>query len=216
MKRFLHVGCGHATKPKTTPVFAGPDWQEVRLDIDPDVKPDIVASITDLSVVDSGSMDAIFSSHNVEHLFEHEVPIAFGEFRRVLKPDGYVVITCPDLKSVARLIAEDKLDEPAYVSAAGPITPHDILYGHGASIRDGRIYMAHRGGFTAKSLYRTLAQAGFGTVATVDLKQRYELWAVGMVAGGARDGVVELLKQHAAHRGRPVVGSPSGQGQTTA
>ncbi len=202
MKRFLHVGCGHATKPKTTPVFAGPDWEEVRLDIDPDVKPDIVASITDMSVVESGSMDAIFSSHNIEHLFEHEVPIALGEFRRVLKADGYAVVTCPDLKSVARLIAEDKLMEPAYMSSAGPISPHDILYGHGASIRGGRTYMAHRGGFTAKTLHGALLSAGFGTAAAVDLKNSFELWAVGMVAQGQRDQTVTLLKAHAAHRGR--------------
>ena len=32
--KFLHVGCGHNDKTKTTDVFAGSEWQEVRLDID--------------------------------------------------------------------------------------------------------------------------------------------------------------------------------------
>ena len=43
------------------------------------------------------SVDAVFSSHNIEHLYPHEVPLALKEFMRVLKPDGFVLMTCPDL-----------------------------------------------------------------------------------------------------------------------
>ena len=35
MKSFLHVGCGRKRKNQTVQAFAGPDWQEVTLDIDP-------------------------------------------------------------------------------------------------------------------------------------------------------------------------------------
>jgi predicted SAM-dependent methyltransferase len=83
-----------------------------------------------MSAVASGSVDAIFSSHNIEHVYPHEVPQALGEFLRVLSDDGFAVITCPDLQSVCALVAEDKLLEPAYTAPAGPITPLDILYGH--------------------------------------------------------------------------------------
>jgi predicted SAM-dependent methyltransferase len=38
-------------------------------------------------------MDALYSSHNIEHVFAHEVVPTLKEFRRVLKPDGFVVIT---------------------------------------------------------------------------------------------------------------------------
>ncbi|HEV8034172.1 MAG TPA: hypothetical protein VGP75_05035, partial [Yoonia sp.] len=51
-----------------------------------------------------GSMDALFSSRNVEHLYPHEMPVAFGEFHKVLAEDGFAIITCPDLKSVAALV----------------------------------------------------------------------------------------------------------------
>lgn len=116
----------------------------MRLDIDSAVKPDIIGTMTDISAVADGSVDAIFSSHNIEHLYPHEVPLALGEFMRVLKPDGFSVITCPDLQSVAALVAEDKLLDPAYTSPAGAIAPLDILYGHRASMAAGNTYMAHR------------------------------------------------------------------------
>jgi len=83
--KFLHVGCGHNDKTKTTDVFASTEWQEVRLDIDKKVNPDIVSSITDMSVVESDSFDAVYSAHNIEHLFAHEVPLAIKEFRRVIR-----------------------------------------------------------------------------------------------------------------------------------
>ena len=85
---FLHIGCGPKYKDKTTRGFNTDDWKELRFDIDESVKPDLVGTMTDMSSVASESVDAIFSSHNIEHLYAHEVPLAFAEFLRVLKPDG--------------------------------------------------------------------------------------------------------------------------------
>jgi predicted SAM-dependent methyltransferase len=118
MKTFLHVGCGPSRKNQTTPGFNSADWLETRLDIDANVQPDVIGSMTDMSAVASASMDGLFSSHNIEHLYPHEVPIALAEFLRVLKADGFAVITCPDLQSVCKLIAQDQLTEPAYDSPA--------------------------------------------------------------------------------------------------
>src|SRR5208283_3250187 len=78
-KTFLHVGCGAAHKDCTTAAFAGPGWNEIRLDIDPTAEPDVIGSITDMAAVAAESVDAIFSSHNIEHLYAHEVPVALGE-----------------------------------------------------------------------------------------------------------------------------------------
>ncbi|SMP82757.1 Methyltransferase domain-containing protein [Desulfonatronum zhilinae] len=115
-----HIGCGPKHKDQITKAFNTPDWHEVRLDIDACVSPDIIGTITDMTNVADASMDAIFSSHNIEHLYPHEVPKALAEFNRVLKPDGFLVVTCPDLQSVCTLIAENKLTEPAYTTPAGP------------------------------------------------------------------------------------------------
>jgi hypothetical protein len=59
-----------------------------------------------------------------------------------------VCVIVPDLQSIARYMAEDRLHEPIYESAAGPITAHDMIYGHGPAIADGHTSMAHRCGFT--------------------------------------------------------------------
>lgn len=178
MRTFLHVGCGPAHKEHTTLGFNAADWQELRLDIDPAVQPDVLGTMTSMQGVQSLSMDAIFSSHNIEHLYAHEVPVALKEFKRVLKSDGFAVITCPDLQSVCALVANNKLLEPAYTSAVGPIAPLDILYGHRAAMARGNLYMAHRSGFTARVLTDCLSQAGFSSVRCYQRPQAFDLWAV--------------------------------------
>lgn len=178
MKTFLHVGCGPKHKNQTTRAFNSPDWDEKRLDIDAKVKPDVVGTMTDMSAVVSGSVQAVFSSHNIEHLYPHEVPLALAEFLRVLSDDGFVVITCPDLQSVCELVAEDKLTEPAYVSPAGPIAPIDILYGHRPPMALGNLFMSHRCGFTRKVLLGTLQASGFQSVAAMARPKHFDLWAI--------------------------------------
>jgi predicted SAM-dependent methyltransferase len=73
----LHVGCGAASRDKL-PAHSIPakEWAEIRLDLDPVVEPGLVASITDLAAVPDASVDAVWSPHNLEHLFPHEVPLA--------------------------------------------------------------------------------------------------------------------------------------------
>ena len=51
MITFLHIGCGPKRKAQTTRGFNTPDWTEIRLDIDPDVSPDIIGTMTDMSDV---------------------------------------------------------------------------------------------------------------------------------------------------------------------
>ena len=197
MKTFLHVGCGPKQKDRTTRGFNTSNWKELRFDIDEAVQPDLVGTMTDMSSVASGSVDAVFSSHNIEHLYPHDVPVALAEFLRVLKPDGFAVITCPDLQSVCALIAEDKLTEPAYTSPAGPIAPLDILYGHRPAMARGTLYMAHRCGFTQKVLTGTLQAAGFAAVAA---KRRghpyYDLWALGTASALPEPELRELAQAH--------------------
>lgn len=177
-KTFLHVGCGQLRKDNTTREFSKPDWKELRLDIDASVNPDFVGTMTDMDDVSSNSVDAIYSSHNIEHLYVHEVPLALSEFKRVLKKNGLLIITCPDLQEVAKLVAADKLTEPAYVSPAGPIAAVDIIFGFRESIAQGNTYMAHRCGFTETVLYATLLGNGFSSVATMRRPAAFDLWAI--------------------------------------
>ena len=197
-KTFLHVGCGSKQKKNTTPEFANSDWIEVRLDIDASHAPDVIGTMTDMSSVASGSVDAVFSSHNIEHLYPHEVPAALAEFKRVLNPQGIAVITCPDLRSVCRLVADDKLTDTAYQSPAGPIAAIDIIYGHRLSMASGNLFMAHRCGFTEAALNRTLRLAGFQTVGTISrgFAPFYDLWAVASVANRSEAQMRDLASLH--------------------
>ncbi len=57
------------------------------------------------------SVDYIFSSHFVEHLFEEDAIKLLGECYRVLKPGGLVRISVPDLKYAIDLYNQDKKDQ---------------------------------------------------------------------------------------------------------
>ena len=197
MKRFLHVGCGQAKKQDTTKEFNSDNWIEVRFDIDPAVNPDIQGTMTDLSLVESGSFDALFSSHNIEHLYAHEVDLALAEFLRVLSPGGYLVLTCPDLQSVCELVAKDKLLDKAYMSPAGPISPVDIIYGYRPSIASGNTFMAHKFGFTKRTLTDHLISAGFKAVACVKRHPpKFDLWALATKSKIDKKELLEIAKRH--------------------
>jgi ubiquinone/menaquinone biosynthesis C-methylase UbiE len=171
-------------------------WSEVRIDINALNQPDIIGSMTDMSAVTSDSMDAIFSSHNIEHLYPHEVPLALDEFHRVLGSQGFCVITCPDIQSVCALVAQDKLLDPAYISPAGHIAPIDILFGHRQSLAQGNLFMAHRTGFTEKTLSTTLTNSGFKTVSTMKRPQYFDLWAIASKSPTSEAQIQELANAH--------------------
>lgn len=179
-KILLNIGAGHPDSGAHLPrAFRTPEWNEVRLDIDPMNQPDIMGTMLDMSAIASGSVDVVYSSHTIEHLYPSELPDAIREMLRVLKPDGYAVITCPDLQSAAQMIAEDKLLETAYVTAAGvKVTPFDIFYSHQLLTGRDKPFMAHHSGFTLRILNSTLMSNGFGIAGGWRRLRDFDLWVV--------------------------------------
>lgn len=173
-KKVLHVGCGPLQKLHES--FCGDDWREVRLDINPAANPDIVASMTDMRMVETGSFDALYSSHNLEHLAPHEALLALKEFYRVLRPQGFALITLPDLQQAAEYIAQGRAEEVVQMTNKGGITPLDILYGFRPFLETNP-FMAHRFGYTADTLRTALTGAGFAHV-NVERDGEFALWAV--------------------------------------
>lgn len=171
----LNAGCGASGAERLPRLFGA--WRHVRIDVDPAVQPDVVADLTDLSAFGDNSADAIWTAHCIEHLHRHQVTQALGEIRRVLKADGFAVIIVPDMQRVARYVLEDRMSEPVYVSPAGPITAHDMLFGHGRSIARGNVHMAHRTGFTPSSMAECVRQAGF-PACVIRRRPQFELMAV--------------------------------------
>lgn len=143
------------------------------------MKPDLVASVADLSAIPDGSVNAVWSAHCVEHLFAHEVPLAIAGFRRVLSDQGFACIIVPDLQAIAHWIADDRLHETIYQSAAGPVTAHDMVWGFGPAVANGKTAMAHRCGFTPTVFLEYLKDAGFSEIV---LRRRSSTWELAGLA----------------------------------
>jgi predicted SAM-dependent methyltransferase len=192
MKRLLNAGSGPGPARRIARMVGEQGWEEVRFDIDPEVKPDVLGSILDLGgSFESQSFDAVWSSHVLEHLYAHEVFPTLRQFHRVLKPDGFALITSPDIESVAQFIVEHGIAAIAYHSPAGPIRPLDMLYGHSRSIEEGHVYMAHRTGFTAERLGNLLLMAGFSTVSITT--ENFEVCALALMPEADSKGIQRAL-----------------------
>lgn len=193
-RTLLHVGCGPNDIRNTTRGFQGGGWKEIRFDIDPGARPDVLGSMTDMSTVPDASVDAVYSSHNIEHVYRHEVPLVLRNFRRVLKPGGFALVICPDLRAVCELVMEDLLLEPAYHSPAGPVSPHDMLYGHNDEIAKGHLFMAHRCGFTEHTMRQALEEAGFASIITLAVD--FSLWALAAPEPLPEGPILALARAH--------------------
>jgi predicted SAM-dependent methyltransferase len=192
-KQVLNAGSGPRSLRKTNSLFNPAGWQETRIDLDPRVDPDYVGSMTDMhDHFDAASFDAIWSSHSLEHLHAHELPLALAEFRRILRSDGFALISCPDLETVMILFLEHGPDHVIYQSAAGPITPLDMMFGHTPSIASGNLHMAHRSGLTAERLGGLLLEARF--TETITKRQNFDLWALALAEDADRGAILDELQ----------------------
>ena len=120
--------------------------------------------------LEADQYDAVFCSHNLEHFYRHEVPQVLAGFMQVLKPDGIVDIVVPNLGYLfAEIHARSHdVDDVWYRTVSGPVTFHDVLYGWSQAMGDGNLYYAHKCGFTALSLHKTLTDAGFTDIQVVE------------------------------------------------
>ena len=115
------------------------------------------------------------------------------EGRHALRHQLEVVPLVPDLQIVAQYVAADRLHEPLYESDAGPITPHDILFGFGAAIASGRTSMAHRCGFTPGMLEQCFSDRVFAAVVLRRRVREFELAAIAWASPTNEDERTALL-----------------------
>ncbi len=159
------MGCGSAPLP---------DWfgaaVETRLDADARARPDIVASMTDMGEI--GEYDIVFCSHALEHLAPSDVMKALAEFHRVLRPSGAAMVFVPDLQDIRPTF------ETVYESPMGPVTGHDMIYGHTLAAETNP-FMRHLTGFIDETLRGALTQAQFRNV-RVDRIPPFNLFGVGI------------------------------------
>ena len=139
-------------------------FEQVLLDLDPSVGADIVLDVRELTSLAPQQFDAVYCSHNLEHVRQHEVPVVLAGFRHVLKPGGLAHIIVPDLQELMLACVQQgiDLDGLLYESPMGPITPLDVLFGHGGMIaQSGQDFYAHRTGFSRRTLANVVEASGF-------------------------------------------------------
>ena len=164
-KRLLHVGCGGQPLPDWLSQF-----EDVRVDIDPDTKPHFVRDMLNLHGLED--FDGVFCCHALEHLYPYQVPRALVEFKRAIKDGGMVVLMVPDLQDV-----KPTLEPIGLTCELGPMCGLDLFYGHHA-VLESQPYMAHHSGFTAITLVSVLKEAGFRNV-KADRLSNFNLFATG-------------------------------------
>lgn len=139
----LHLGCGGIYIPELT----NADYYDGRVR-------DVALNVEDLHQYTKDSVDWIETHHVLEHLSRTAAVRALREWYRVLRPGGYLVVTCPDLDAVVHRWTRSSYEERYGPSKQSTII--EMLYG--SQENDG---MFHRSGWTQRHLRVTLNTVGF-------------------------------------------------------
>ena len=143
----LNLGCGD----KLITGYINVDLVTERAGVTPDVNCDI----RKLTVFDTDYADEILAVHVIEHFWRWEVEDILAEWVRVLKPNGKLILECPNLISAC----EEFLKDPEAGSSPNQKGQKTmwVFYGD-PRWRDP--LMVHRWGYTPKSLATIMNAAG--------------------------------------------------------
>ncbi|MEK6748980.1 MAG: methyltransferase domain-containing protein [Pseudomonadota bacterium] len=106
IQQLLHVGEGNHLNLGGT--AKAPGWKI--LNIQPGDYVDYVGDLRDLSQFHDNYFDVVYASHVLEHLsFRHHVASSLQGIYRILKDDGRLFISVPDLSVLCRLFLNEGL-----------------------------------------------------------------------------------------------------------
>lgn|SRR3990167_10441036 len=146
MKKGISLGCGLAGASMQFLVENRADFEFIGVDIDPEVKPDIIADITKLLPFKDEEFDLVYASHIIEHINNDELWTTLAEWIRILKVDGYLEIYIPDITWACQKVIDGKIKDYMVLQ---------VLYGSQENK-----WQFHKIGFTLKSL-RDFVEGGF-------------------------------------------------------
>ena len=116
----LHLGCGRnildgwINTDYNTAKFGGSEYLDV----------------TKKFPYNNNSVDYIFSEHMIEHITYHEGKFMLEESFRVLKSDGKIRISTPDLKFLINLYTDNKTDlQKKYIDYTVNHSAYDVSIG---------------------------------------------------------------------------------------
>lgn len=160
----LHLGCGEIYRD---------GWVDV--DIDPRVKPDIVASIEDLYMFPDDSVDVIEHNHLFEHLSPTQADQALKEWLRVLKKGGELVFEFPNFDRCIEILADEKSDEEsirlAMIGVYGFKKDFEEIDEDGVVTLN--VFQMHKWGWGPKTLTAKLRDVGFSKAKQIPVTQKH-------------------------------------------
>lgn len=123
-----------------------------------------VKSVLRLTELPAATYDAVYYSHQLNHFSLYQAGLILHGVRHMLTPGGFLHLKVIDVMAIIHQLSEKNhdLEDIAYLSAAGPISYHDVLWGQGIGIsHEGSASKSHRTGFSRKILDRLLFENGF-------------------------------------------------------
>lgn len=128
-----------------------PDWKILDIEARPEV--DFVRDAADLSQFADNSVEQIYASHVLEHFYYNlngELIGVLQEWHRVLKPEGKLLISVPNLKTLCWLYLHPNLE---------PLERHHLMrIMFGGQVNQ---YDVHKVGFDFETLGLYLQEVGF-------------------------------------------------------
>jgi len=139
----LHLGCGE----KRIEGF-------INIDILQHKNVDVIDDVSKLKSIENESVDLIYACHVLEHFKRNEYMEVLKRWLELLRPEGILRLSVPDLEKVAHLYVEGKYDLTTLLG---------LLYGGQTYL-----YNFHYMGFDFKSLQTDLKTLGFKAVNRYD------------------------------------------------
>jgi predicted SAM-dependent methyltransferase len=105
-------------------------WKILNIQKKPGV--DFIGDITDLSQFDDESVEEIYASHVLEHVGLAKIATTFNGLQRILKKEGKLYISVPNLEIIAKIFVllpegQDKYNAMAMIYG-GQTDSHDFHY----------------------------------------------------------------------------------------
>ena len=126
-----------------------PGWMNV--DIRKVAGIDQIVDVRDLSAFADDSFDIVRASHILEHFYVDEVPNVLAEWRRVLKPGGWMIVCVPSFRAtILRYKVNPHTINPCLIEEFGPAVLSQI-YGYGYTNAENHYYK-HRMAYDRRSL----------------------------------------------------------------
>ena len=126
-----------------------PEW--VNLDIDMDLKANVYADLNHCLPFRDGCADVVLLNHVLEHLTYERGRALIDEVHRVLRPEGALRLSVPNLAYVCKVVSDGSFH-------TNPLNAFALLYGSG----DLSPWQVHRAGYTLELLHELLS--GFSKI----------------------------------------------------